>query len=53
VLDGVSQGAEAVLKLQALRANGDFSAYWRSHLAPERRRIHNLRYLNELVPGLE
>ena len=30
-------GAEAILKLRALRSNGDFDAYWRYHLAQERR----------------
>lgn len=28
-------GAEAVLKLRALRSNGDFDDYWRYHLAHE------------------
>jgi hypothetical protein len=31
-------GAEAVLRLRTLRANGDFDAYWRFHL--ERERVH-------------
>lgn len=44
-------GAEAVLRLRTLRANGDFTAYWRFHLSRERRRIHEVRYLNELIPG--
>ena len=30
------EGAEAVLKLRALRSNGDFSSYWAYHLAQER-----------------
>ena len=29
-------GAEAILKLRALRSNGDFDTYWRYHLAQER-----------------
>ena len=33
-------GAEAVLKLRALRSNGDFDDYWRYHLTQERRRVH-------------
>ena len=33
-------GAEAILKLRALRSNGDFDAYWRYHLEQERRRAH-------------
>lgn len=43
-------GAEAVLKLRALRSNGDFDAYWRYHLEQERRRVHESRYLNGLIP---
>ena len=43
-------GAEAILKLRALRSNGDFDAYWRYHLAQERRRVHESRYLNGLIP---
>lgn len=37
-------GAEAVLKLRALRTNGDFEEYWRFHLVREKRRIHQSRY---------
>ena len=44
------QGAEAVLKLRALRQNGDFEAYWAYHLAQEYRRIHQARYANERIP---
>jgi hypothetical protein len=33
------QGAEAVLKLRALRTNGDFDAYWRFHVRHEAPRI--------------
>ena len=43
-------GAEAILKLRALRSNGDFDAYWRYHLDQERRRAHESRYLNGLIP---
>jgi hypothetical protein len=43
-------GAEAILKLRAIRSNGDFDAYWRYHLAQERRRVHESRYLNGLTP---
>ena len=43
-------GAEAVLKLRALRCNGDFDDYWRYHLAEEQRRIHNARYADNLIP---
>jgi hypothetical protein len=37
-------GAEAVLRLRALRSSGDFQEYWRFHLAQERRRNHDSRY---------
>jgi len=33
-------GAEAVLKLRALKTNGDFDRYWRFHLARENHRVH-------------
>ena len=44
------QGAEAVLKLRALRANGDWNAYWGHHLAQERQRVHEFRYANGVIP---
>jgi hypothetical protein len=37
-------GAEAVLKLRALTANGDFDTYWTWHLAQEQHRVHDNRY---------
>lgn len=37
-------GAEAVLKLRAVRANNDFDDYWKFHLNQERHRVHELRY---------
>lgn len=37
-------GAEAVLKLRALRTNGDFVKYWGFHLTREKDRIHGSRY---------
>jgi hypothetical protein len=43
-------GAEAVLKLRALRSNGDFEAYWRFHLAQEQRRVHQSRYAGGVIP---
>ena len=43
-------GAEAVLKLRALRANGHWQSYWRFHLTQERRRVHESRYLAETIP---
>ena len=45
------RGAEAVLKLRALRSCGDFAEYWASHLARERLRNHEVRYANGRVPG--
>lgn len=43
--------AEAVLKLRALRASGDFEEYWSFHLAQERSRNHESRYANRQVPA--
>ncbi len=40
-------GAEAILKLRALIANGDFEPYWRFHLRQEHKRIHNARYRDD------
>jgi len=37
-------GAEAILKLRALTANGDFDDYWAYHLRKEHERIHQSRY---------
>lgn len=37
-------GAEAILKLRALRANGDFDTYWKFHLNNERHRNHEIQY---------
>src|SRR5208282_3967991 len=34
------EGAEAILKLRAVIATGDFDAYWRFHLRREHERIH-------------
>lgn len=45
------RGAEAVLKLRALRSSGDFEQYWAFHLARERVRNHEFRYANKHVPG--
>jgi hypothetical protein len=41
-------GAEAVLKLRALRANGDFDTYWAWHEQQEFTRNHQARYRNTL-----
>ncbi len=44
------EGAEAVLKLRTLRANGDFPAYWAYHRANERRRVHEEHYKEHRIP---
>lgn len=43
-------GAEAVLRLRALRASGDFDAYWQVHLREELRRNHSERYAHASLP---
>jgi hypothetical protein len=42
-------GAEAILKLSALRSNGDLDEYWRYHLEQERRRVHQTRCLGGII----
>jgi hypothetical protein len=37
-------GAEAVLKLRAMRTNGDFDAYWHFHQQQEHERNHQAKY---------
>jgi hypothetical protein len=44
------QGAEAILKLRAIRSNNDFDEYWTYHLAQERRRNHESHYANGVIP---
>ncbi|WP_037854540.1 ISKra4 family transposase [Streptomyces sp. NRRL S-1824] len=44
-------GAEAVLKLRALRSNGDFDTYWAWHEQQEFTRNHQARYRNTLIPA--
>lgn len=43
-------GAEAVLRLRALRASGDFDEYWRFHKAREKERNHLVRYAEQQPP---
>jgi len=43
-------GAEAVLKLRAVRSNGDFDDYWQTHLTRERERVHRSRYASGIIP---
>jgi hypothetical protein len=38
------------LKLRAVRANGDWTNYWRYHLAEEHKRVHHSRYADEAIP---
>lgn len=44
-------GAEAVLRLRALRASGDFDDYWAFHLERENERNHLRRYADGQVPS--
>jgi hypothetical protein len=44
-------GAEAVLKLRALYASGDFEDYWSHHLRCEHQRNHVAVYANGIVPN--
>ena len=37
-------GAEAILKLRAIIATGDFGEYWPFHLRQEHQRVHHSRY---------
>jgi hypothetical protein len=43
-------GAEAVLRLRAVRASGDFDAYWQFHLARDKERNHTVRYADGAIP---
>ncbi|MCA1680445.1 MAG: ISKra4 family transposase [Actinobacteria bacterium] len=43
-------GAEAILKLRALRTNDDFDDYWHYHLAREQQRLHLSRYADNAIP---
>ena len=44
-------GAEAILKLRAIIANGDFEEYWRFHLAQEHHHVHECRYHDHTIPA--
>jgi hypothetical protein len=44
-------GAEAILRLRALRTSGDFDDYWQFHLAKEHERVHRSRYADGAVPN--
>jgi len=43
-------GAEAVLRLRALRSSHDFDEYWHFHEAQEHQRNHTARYADAVVP---
>jgi hypothetical protein len=43
-------GAEAVLRLRALRASGDFDEYWTYHEAQEYNRNHRELYDGGIIP---
>lgn len=43
-------GAEAVLKLRATRSSNDFDEYFEWHRAQERRRGHESRYADNVIP---
>jgi hypothetical protein len=45
-------GAEAVLKLRALRSSGDFDEYWAFHERQELARNHADKYANGEVPAM-
>lgn len=45
-------GAEAVLKLRAIRSSGDFDAYWTFHEQQELTRNHAERYANGEIPAM-
>ena len=47
-----TDGAEAVLRLRALRASGDFDSYWSFHLDQELQRLHTSHYENHKIPEL-
>ena len=46
-------GAEAVLKLRALKANGDLEQYWQYHLTQEHANVHQARYHDHVIPQAE
>lgn len=43
-------GAEAVLRLRAIRASGDFDEYWKFHLEREHERNHLRLYAEQTAP---
>ena len=45
-------GAEAVLRLRALRASGDFDKYWEFHEQQEYQRNRAAKYADQQVPDV-
>lgn len=45
------QGAQAILKLRALRSNEDWDSYWTFHVNQQRHRTHETRYLDHELPA--
>jgi hypothetical protein len=43
-------GADAVLRLRAVRSSGDFEEYWNYHIEKEKSRNHRSRYERGVVP---
>lgn len=46
------EGAEAILRLRALKASGDLDHYWQFHLQQEYERQHKSHYADGNVPAL-
>lgn len=46
-------GAEAVIKLRALRSSSDFEEYWAFHEEQERRRNHASKYAGGRIPRIQ
>ena len=44
------QGAQAILKLRALRSNDDWDSYWTFHVNQQRHQTHETRYLDHALP---
>lgn len=44
------EGAEAVLKLRAIRKNGDWNEYFSFHRSQERSRVHRSQYAGNVIP---
>jgi hypothetical protein len=46
-----TSGAQAILWLRAIRANGDTDAYWARHIHHELQRNHHSRYQPSHTPA--